>query len=227
MPKKNTLFNYFAKKRKKPCSEYESVSHGQEHSSVESQENISRMSMSVSDEFDENNTSVDLNSHEELNEFSHSQTIDVHNEPRSEMLIVMTADESEPCPTDLDSHLTNHENRVQGQAEEPRRNDPSRRPSFFDNKEAPCQPNLKVYPGTRFGSKLRRFNSNWYSEYKWLEYNQELDACFCFPCRMFLPNPTETTFTKTGYRDWKHAKEKGKGFDQHQSSNDHTKAKET
>ena len=67
MPKKNTLFNYFAKKRKKPCSEYENVSHGQEHSSVESQENVSRMSMSVSDEFNENNTSVDLNSREELN----------------------------------------------------------------------------------------------------------------------------------------------------------------
>ena len=113
--------------------------------------------MSVSDEFDENNMRVDLNSHEELNELSHSQTTDVHNEPRSKRLIVMTADESKPCPTDLDSHLINHENHVQGQAEEPEpwRNDPSRRPSFFDNKEAPCQPYLKVYPGTRFGSKLQ------------------------------------------------------------------------
>ena len=31
-------------------------------------------------------------------------------------------------------------------------------------------------------------------------------------CRLFLLNPTETAFTKIGFRDWKHAKEKGKGF---------------
>ena len=104
-------------------------------------------------------------------------------------------------------------------------NDPSK-PPFFENKEAPCQPNLEVYPGTRFGPKERRFKSSWYSEYKWLEYNEEMDACFCFTCRLCLPNLTETAFTKTGFRDWKHAKEKGKGFHQHQFSFDHLKAME-
>ena len=59
-----------------------------------------------------------------------------------------------------------------------------------------------------------------------MEYNEELDASFCFTCRRFLPNLTEMTFTKTGFRDWKHAKEKGKGFHQHQSSNDHLRAME-
>ncbi|CAB4010742.1 Zinc finger MYM-type 1 [Paramuricea clavata] len=44
--------------------------------------------------------------------------------------------------------------------------------------------------------------------------------------QLFLPNPTETAFTKTGFCDWKHAKEKGKGFQQHQSSNDHLKSME-
>ena len=34
------------------------------------------------------------------------------------------------------------------------------------------------------------------------------------------------TFTKTGFRDWKHAKEKKKGFHQHKSSNDHLRATE-
>ena len=38
-----------------------------------------------------------------------------------------------------------------------------------------------------------------------------------------MPNPTKTTFTKTGFRDWKEAKEKGKGFNRHQSSNDRMK----
>ena len=105
------------------------------------------------------------------------------------------------------------------------KNDQSK-PRFFENEETPCQPKLKKYLETRFGSRLRRFKSSWYSEYKWLEYNGELDACFCFTCTVFLPNPTETAFTKTGFRDWKHAKEKGKGFHQHQFSNDHLRAVE-
>ena len=37
-------------------------------------------------------------------------------------------------------------------------------------------------------------------------------------------NPTETAFTKTGFRDWKHAKENGKGLHRHQFSNDHLRA---
>ena len=44
------------------------------------------------------------------------------------------------------------------------RSDETRSPNVFDNKEDPCQPYLKAYPGTKFGSKIRRFSSNWYSE---------------------------------------------------------------
>ncbi|CAB4029787.1 Hypothetical predicted protein [Paramuricea clavata] len=53
---------------------------------------------------------------------------------------------------------------------------------FFQNKEAPCQPNLKVHPCR---------NAIW---------------------KLFLPNPTEIAFTKIGFRDWKHDKEKEKGI---------------
>ena len=97
--------------------------------------------------------------------------------------IATADDESRSFVVDLDSHIEQH---VQ---DEPLKNYPSVSP-LFENREAPYQLKLKkVYPWTRFGNKLRRFKSSWYSEYKWLEYNEELDACFCFTCRRFLPNP--------------------------------------
>ena len=95
---------------------------------------------------------------------------------------------------------------------------------FFTNTNEPCQPLLETYPKRLFGSKQRSFYSDWYNKYKWLEYSEELDACFCFPCRVFLPYTKEKTFTKTGFRNWKHACESGKGFDQHSQSPDHTSA---
>ena len=230
---KKTLLDYFSKKRKEPCNENESDSQGNSHSSVESQESISRMSMSISDDIE----TLTCDIHEERSHISPST--DVQGERRSEACLfgppsnpstertsvsgaaITTAeDESRPLLADLDSQVEQR-----ARQDEPFENDPSK-PPFFENKEAPCQPNLEVYPGTRFGPKERRFKSSWYSEYKWLEYNEEMDACFCFTCRLCLPNPTETAFTKTGFRDWKHAKEKGKGFHQHQFSFDHLKAME-
>jgi hypothetical protein len=196
------------------CNENESDSQGNGHSSVESQESISRMSISIYDEIE---TCIDREDRSHIS----PTTDDIHDERRSETClfgatsnpstertsvfgeaITTTDDESRPFLTDLDSHVEQH---VQ---DEPFTNDASK-PSFYENTEAPCQSNLKVYPGTGFGSRLRRFKSSWYSEYKWLEYNKELHACFCFICRLFLPNLTDTAFTKTGFRDRKHAKEKG------------------
>ena len=81
--------------------------------------------------------------------------------------------------------------------------------SFFDNKKQPCQPVLDSYPSRKMGSKERRFNKDWYNEFKWLEYNQAKDACFCFPCRVFLANSPETNFTETGFHNWKNAKGSG------------------
>ena len=226
---KKTLFDYFSKKRKEPSKENESDTEGSGHSSVDIQANA--MSLSTSDEIETTATFIDL--HECLHftrsaDVDNGQTSEVRwfnapsnlNTERTSILgatFATTDDESGPFFTDLNS-------RVPQLVQEKRfKNDPTK-PTFFENKESPCQPHLKLYPETRFGSKLRRFKSSWYSEYKWLEYNEELDACFCFTCRVFFPNLTETTFTKTGFRDWKHAKEKGKGFNQHQSSNDHLKA---
>ena len=71
--------------------------------------------------------------------------------------------------------------------------------------QSPVQP-LINFPSTTVGNKKRSFNSDWYKKYKWLEYSIQKDAAFCYPCR-FFPTTTRSvdTFTRTGFRDWKHA----------------------
>lgn len=55
-----------------------------------------------------------------------------------------------------------------------------------------------------------------------MEYSIQRDAVFCYPCRKFaVSNTTDNTFTILGYNNWKHAKEKGKGFNRHESSSVH------
>jgi len=60
---------------------------------------------------------------------------------------------------------------------------------------------------TLVGTKKRSFNPDWFKTYNWLEYSVERDAAFCFPCRHFSirSGRAEDTFTKEGFRDWKHA----------------------
>lgn len=100
--------------------------------------------------------------------------------------------------------------------------------AFFENKTAPNQPRLKIYPPTLFGTKSRRFNASWYKSYTWLEYNEEIDAAFCFACRVFPSKSKhgESTFVTTGFRDWKNATDKSKGFTKHISSQGHQFAME-
>lgn len=50
--------------------------------------------------------------------------------------------------------------------------------------QSPIQPILQ-YPVTIIGGKRRSFNPLWYKKYHWLEYSQERDAVYCFPCRFF------------------------------------------
>ena len=95
--------------------------------------------------------------------------------------------------------------------------------AFFENTNNPCQPYLKSYPERKIESKKRAFNSDW-CKYKWLEYCQELAACFCFACRVFLPHSKENTFRNTGFKDWKHANEKDKGLVKHNGSGSHNNA---
>ena len=50
--------------------------------------------------------------------------------------------------------------------------------------QSPVQPRMK-FPSTTVGNKKRSFNSDWYKNYKWLEYSVQKDAAFCYPCRFF------------------------------------------
>lgn len=51
--------------------------------------------------------------------------------------------------------------------------------------QGPFQPKFNVDPYAKFGDKQRSFNSSWYDQFKWLEYNLTEDKAFCFPCRLF------------------------------------------
>ena len=67
-------------------------------------------------------------------------------------------------------------------------------------------------PQTEIGGSMRRFNPNWFIEYKnWLEYNIEKDAAFCLCCYLFRQDVGKQaegdTFVRTGFKLW-HRKDK-------------------
>jgi len=83
------------------------------------------------------------------------------------------------------------------------------------------QPHLANFPGSKISGAIRRFRSIWYKTWDWLEYSVMLDAAFCFPCRKYLSRNSDTSFVHNGFRDWKHATEKNKGFSRHAESDTH------
>ena len=59
----------------------------------------------------------------------------------------------------------------------------------------------------------------------WLKYFENVDACFCYACRMFAKDSAEgKTFTKTGFSDRKTGLENDRGFNKHQNSEVHIRA---
>ena len=95
---------------------------------------------------------------------------------------------------------------------------------------SPVRPvNVKFY-ATKFGSTTRTFNVAWYDKFNWLEYSIQRDACFCYPCRMFGTSNSygrsrpESTFTVTGFRNWKKATGKDGVLNRHASSVAHRQA---
>jgi hypothetical protein len=87
--------------------------------------------------------------------------------------------------------------------------------------DEPKQPELILFPRTKFGNKQRQFSSAWYKLYPtWLEYSVLCDAAFCFVCRHFSVNPPEV-FVSTGFKNWKRALERDSGFKKHEVSMEH------
>lgn len=87
---------------------------------------------------------------------------------------------------------------------------------------SPAQPHIVSPPKTMFGKQSRSFQTKWYSDWSWLEYSVEKDSCFCFPCRKYLSgNDRDKVFTMEGFKNWKSATDKGKGFSKHCASKSH------
>jgi hypothetical protein len=78
--------------------------------------------------------------------------------------------------------------------------------------KGPCQIVPTNLPQTEIGGSMRRFNPDWFIEYKnWLEYSIEKDAVFCLCCYLFRQDVGKQaggdTFVRTGFKLW-HKKEK-------------------
>lgn len=85
---------------------------------------------------------------------------------------------------------------------------------------------LKDYDFPRTGppKHQRCFRLPWINRFNWIEYSKSRDAVFCNTCRQFGKDIQEKTFTLTGYSNWKTALETGKGFDRHNTSDDHRRS---
>ena len=87
------------------------------------------------------------------------------------------------------------------------------------------QPRKFVFPSRNFGEEVRHFkgtwleNKNWNS---WLHYDITSDSAFCYTCIKAI----EKAFISEGYRNWKDAATKNRGFDKHFSSGTHREVNE-
>ena len=88
-----------------------------------------------------------------------------------------------------------------------------------------ARPLLKAYPKHMDRkSHSRSFVASWYERYCRIEYSQDFDALFCFPCRHFCPpgdGNAEEAFTKTAFRRWKKAHGKDGAITKHINSQCH------
>ncbi len=88
--------------------------------------------------------------------------------------------------------------------------------------DKPMQPVI-TFPPTMFGKVSRSFQKRWYENFSWLEYSINLDAAFCYPCRVFINSP-DPVFTSMGFKDWKHATGQKGVLNGHSNSKSHTQA---
>ena len=71
--------------------------------------------------------------------------------------------------------------------------------SEFSKSLRPIQTLFKVYPPNEKGQS---FNSKWYNDYSWLEYSISKNAAFCFVCRHFGDNNSnsDSMYRKDGFK---------------------------
>ncbi|XP_050387312.1 uncharacterized protein LOC126803567 [Argentina anserina] len=70
----------------------------------------------------------------------------------------------------------------------------------------PYQPCSSFYPLSFDGGQGRKFNPKWFKQWPWLEYSEEKDKAFCFPCFLFVTYPSHhPAFTVDGFNGWKNS----------------------
>ncbi|CAF1669070.1 unnamed protein product [Rotaria magnacalcarata] len=99
------------------------------------------------------------------------------------------------------------------------------------NERDPCHGSTKAkdhillgpfQPKTNFPTvNGRRFRSEWYNTYQWLEYSLALNRAFCFPCRLRNNCKYDDAFANTGFSHWKNGRAR---FNDHQAANYHKEA---
>lgn len=89
---------------------------------------------------------------------------------------------------------------------------------------SPRQPKLTKFPTDEDG---RKFQTDWYKRYEWLEYSIERQSAFCFACRKHGTGSAEhlKKFTVQGFNKWRQALgDPKKGLVQHETSTIHSNA---
>ncbi|XP_060183216.1 uncharacterized protein LOC132613186 [Lycium barbarum] len=70
----------------------------------------------------------------------------------------------------------------------------------------PFRPQNHMFPQTKFYGDFRHFNSQWFDEFDWLEYNVTKDATFCFYYYLFqdecINQRGGDVFSTIGFTSW-------------------------
>ena len=92
------------------------------------------------------------------------------------------------------------------------------------------QPRNYSYPKRKFGKDERSFLPLWYEKWNWLHYDEAEDSVYCiiytnsYHHNVINDIKIVNSFVKTGYSNWKNARNNDKGFHQHATSKCHQQA---
>lgn len=94
--------------------------------------------------------------------------------------------------------------------------------------EKPFHPKQAKLSHLNLRQKLLHFQESWFTRFKWLHYETELQGVLCHVCasmslkgQLHLAKNTEAAFTVAGFRTWKKAIER---FTEHENSHCHRQA---
>ena len=92
------------------------------------------------------------------------------------------------------------------------------------------QPRNYSYPKRKFRKDDRSFLPLWYEKLNWLHYDEAEDSVYCiiytnsYHHNVINDIKVVNSFVKTGYSNWKNARNNDKGFHQHAASKCHQQA---